>query len=207
MFWSIMARRQIPNEQKRLYECAPFDKGYEQQFVALIAALLTLGRKPRCVLELSERGKGRLYRIQKHLESCRISIHDLSRVGAPVRFNMPFELGLACGLARYKKHHDFIILEKVPHRLDKTLSDIKRHDPYIHKGSKRGIINCILDALGSSTNNPEPAKVYRLSNTLWKVATELKRKTGRDKLYSRSMFHNLVSAGLELAVDDGLIEK
>lgn len=201
-----MARRQKPNEQN-VFMNVPFDKGYERQFVALIAALLALGRKPRCVLEFSERGEGRLHRIQKHLESCRISIHDLSRVGVPVRFNMPFELGLACGLARDKVPHDFIILEKEPHRLDKTLSDIKGHDPYIHKGSKKEIINCILDALGSSANNPEPTKVYRLSDTLWKVATELKRKTGRDKLYSRSMFHSLVSAGLELAVDDELIEK
>ena len=78
----------------------PFDIGYERLFVALISALVSLGRVPRCVLEIPEQGIGRLSRIFRLVRTCPVSVHDLSRVGQPVRFNMPFELGLAVALYR-----------------------------------------------------------------------------------------------------------
>src|SRR5438093_5118087 len=81
----------------------PFDKSYEPLFVGLISALVALGRTPRCVLELPEMGQGRLVRILRLIQSCGVSIHDLSRVGLPVRFNMPFELGIAVALARVNR--------------------------------------------------------------------------------------------------------
>jgi hypothetical protein len=51
-------------------------------------------------------GARRLDRILRLIRSCRYSFHDLSRVELDrnppptPRFNMPFELGLAIGLAR-----------------------------------------------------------------------------------------------------------
>jgi hypothetical protein len=48
--------------------------------------------------ERIEKGDGRLTRIVELMHACRMSIHDLSRIGRPARFNMPFELGLACSL-------------------------------------------------------------------------------------------------------------
>ena len=56
--------------------------------------LVFLGQKPRCVLEIREQGDGRLARILDLIRACRISVHDLSRVTTPVRFNMPFEPGI-----------------------------------------------------------------------------------------------------------------
>jgi hypothetical protein len=113
-----------PDEQA-VFLTVPFDRGYERIFVALVAALVALGRKPRCVLELPALGRGRLSLIQEHMEGCRVSIHDMSRVGAPARFNMPFELGLACALAEYRGCHDLVILDRVPHRINVTLSDLR----------------------------------------------------------------------------------
>src|SRR2546422_5167170 len=95
----------------------PFDEDYEPLFVALISTLVALGRIPRCVLELPETGQGRLTRILQLLRSCRVSIHDLSRVGLPVRFNMPFELGIAVAISRLSGQHQFIMLEARHHRL------------------------------------------------------------------------------------------
>jgi hypothetical protein len=91
-----------PRELRRrsVFLNVPFDESYEPLFVALISALVALGRIPRCVLELPEMGSGRLARILQLIRSCSISIHDLSRVGLPVRFNMPFELGIAVALSR-----------------------------------------------------------------------------------------------------------
>src|SRR5436190_1405292 len=104
-------------EQRSVFLNVPFDKAYESIFVALISSLVAIGRNPRCVLEIPERGEGRLVRILRLIRSCPVSIHDLSRVGLPARFNMPFELGIAFTLARIEKNHDFIMLEAVRHRL------------------------------------------------------------------------------------------
>ena len=76
----------------------PFDHSYERFFIGLIASVVAVGRTPRCVLELTEYGSGRLTRLIHHIGSCSLSIHDRSRVGTPARFNMPFELGLAIGI-------------------------------------------------------------------------------------------------------------
>jgi len=193
-------------DEQSVFLNVPFDSGYERLFVALVAALVAIGRTPRCVLEIPELGQGRLSRIQELIEECRVSIHDLSRVGGPARFNMPFELGLACNLARLRGTHDFIILEKESYRLDKTLSDIKGRDPLIHNGSLRGIVNCVLDALGSPSENPEPTDVYTISMNLWKVAVELKKKARQKSLFARNLFHQLVEAAVELALERKLIK-
>ena len=194
-------------DERSVFLNVPFDAGYQKNFVALIAALTSIGRTPRCVLELPELGSGRLNRLFTHLEQCRVSIHDLSRVGLPVRFNMPFELGMACAIAQYSKLHSYIIMEKEPYRLDRTLSDIKSCDPLIHHDNPRLIISGVLDVLGSNTNNPDPIEVYNVAKTLWGIAEELKRKYGMATIFSRSIFTGLVAAGLKLSLAVGYIRK
>ncbi len=193
-------------DEQSVFLNVPFDKGFERLFVSLVAAIVAIGRTPRCVLEIPERGQGRLNRIKGLIQKCRVSIHDLSRVGTPVRFNMPFELGLACNLDIMGGNHDFIILEKKPYRLDKTLSDLKGCDPFIHSNSPKGIINCVLDSLSSPSGDPEITQVYRLDKDLWKVAKELKKDSNKNTLFARIVFHKLTSAALELSVDQGLLE-
>lgn len=193
-------------DEQSVYLNVPFDKGFERLFVSLVAAIVAIGRTPRCVLEIPERGQGRLNRIQGLIQECRVSIHNLSRVGTPVRFNMPFELGLACNLAMMRGNHDFIILEKKPYRLDKTLSDLKGCDPFIHGDSPKGIINCVLDSLSSPSGDPEITQVYRLDKDLWKVAQELKKDSNQNTLFARIVFHKLTAAALELSIDQGLLE-
>jgi len=201
-----MDKRSLPDERK-VFLNVPLDAGYEKNFVALIASLTSLGRTPRCVLELPELGSGRLSRLFAHLEQCRISIHDLSRVGLPVRFNMAFELGLACAIRQYGQSHDYIIMEKKQYRLDRTLSDIKGRDPLIHDGSPRRIISCILDVLRTDSNNPNPLEVYKMTHQLWKIAGELKRRYATATIFNRSIFLTLVQAGNELAVAAGYLKE
>ena len=193
-------------DEQSVFLNVPFDKGFERLFVSLVAAIVAIGRTPRCVLEIPERGQGRLNRIKGLIQECRVSIHDLSRVGTPVRFNMPFELGLACNLHMMGGNHDLIILEKKPYRLDKTLSDLKSCDPFIHSNSPKGIINCVLDSLSSSSGDPEITQVYRLDKDLWKVAKELKKDSNNNTLFARIVFHKLTAAALELSIDQGLLE-
>lgn len=88
----------VAPDSKAVFINVPFDRSYESLFVTLVGTLVFLGQEPHCVLEVREKGEGRLTRIVDLMRMCRLSIHDLSRVGMPARFNMPFELGLACAL-------------------------------------------------------------------------------------------------------------
>src|SRR5215213_6502999 len=118
------------SDPRHVFINVPFDAVYETLFVALVGTLIFLGQEPHCVLEVPEKGDGRLQRILDLMRQCRISVHDLSRVGAPVRFNMPFELGLACALKlEHPSIYDVFVLDAVEYRLDKTLSDYKGRDP------------------------------------------------------------------------------
>ena len=106
----------------------PFDAAYRPLLVALLAGLTALGFDPHCVPEVPSGGQNRLDRIYALIESCGASIHDLSRVSrsGPLRvprFNMPFELGLAYGIAQ-RQSHSFFVLEERSHRLQASLSDL-----------------------------------------------------------------------------------
>jgi hypothetical protein len=183
----------------------PFDLGYERLFVALISALVSLGRVPRCVLEIPEHGAGRLARIFRLVRTCPVSIHDLSRVGQPVRFNMPFELGLAVALNRLERRPKFIMLEAEQHRLQKTLSDVNGFDPEIHESKVRGIVACSLALLGKPHDNPDAESVLRVQRKLWKAVPSFKRMSGRADIYSRPIFALLIDAATILAKSEGLI--
>lgn len=180
----------------------PFDRSYEKQFIALIAALISLGRRPRCVLEIPDSGEGRLERIIKHIQSCRVSLHDLSRAK---RFNMPFELGIACAVARLNTRHNFFVFQKDDLRLDLRLSDLKGIDHSTHGGTVRGTIACVLDVLHTFGKNPAAESVFRLYADLFQVAKEHKRKYRRSDVFSRSLFGVLIVAGATLASEEGLI--
>jgi hypothetical protein len=199
-----MMSEPVPDEVS-VFLNVPFDTAYESNFVALVASIVALGRKPRCVLELPELGEGRLSRLFRHLELCQVSIHDLSRVGAPARFNMPFELGLACALSTYKGKHHYVLFEKEPYRLDRTLSDLKGRDPLIHGGKPEGVVNCVLDVLANDTRTPDLQRIHGLRKYLWRYACGLKREHGRSNLFHRSIFEKLVGAGTELANRENLI--
>ena len=184
----------------------PYDRSYERLFVALIASLISIGGTPHCVLEIAERGQGRLLRILESLEKCRISVHDLSRAGTPARFNMAFELGLAWLTSHKSGKHSIVLFEKIEHRLLKTLSDLRGIEPYIHKGCPSGVVKGVLDALASVNDNPGFTGVCRLSSDLWQVACELKHQERRSNLYSRTLYHRIVSAGVQLATERGFIQ-
>lgn len=185
----------------------PYDRAYEKQFLALIAAVVAVGRTPRCVLEVLEDGSGRLVRIFELLQRCGISLHDLSRVGLPVRFNMPFELGLACAIAELNGNHLYVLLEREPRRLDRTLSDLAGRDPYIHRGRVRGTIGAVLEVLQSAGRHTEPDQVLRVYRELCRGALELKRRYGVDDVFKGHIFRRLVALATVVARDEGILER
>jgi hypothetical protein len=197
----------LPDE-RAVFLNVPFDASYEPLFIALIASLVSIGRIPRTVLEISESGQGRLRRILSQMETCRVSLHDLSRVGQPPRFNMPFELGLAYALRSYHRptrRYLFVLLESVPHRLGRTLSDLAGHDPLIHNGKPIGVIAAVLDSIGSPHDDPSPEDVYSIWRRLMRVSRALKARHHTDSVFSRTMFNRLVAAATQLAAEAELI--
>ena len=196
-------------DERAVFLNVPFDKGYEPLFIAIVITLVSIGRIPRSVLEISAVGQGRLRRIMKQMEACKVSLHDLSRVGNPARFNMPFELGIAYALRVYnleRTRYLFILLESEPYRLSRTLSDLAGHDPVIHYGKPMGVISAILDSLGSRRADPSPSDVYMLWKKLIKVSRLLKSEHHRETIYSRNLFKKLVASATELAVEANLID-
>jgi hypothetical protein len=201
----------LPSKAGRLsvFLNVPFDKRYEPLFVALIAGLVAIGRKPRCVLEIPDAGEGRRKRLLRLIEKCQTSIHDLCRVtgsGARrlPRFNMPFELGVTYALKAGSSHRLFLFEQKA-HRVQITLSDMNGVDPQIHDGTQRGVLRCVLNCLGSTKANPELAALLSLTFKLSRIAGALKRKHHVATIFERELFRQLVAAATRLAEAAGLI--
>ncbi len=188
-----------PSSAESVFLNVPFDGQYERLFVALVAGLCMLGRRPRCVLELPA-STDRLARLFQIIRGCRVSIHDLSRVrGYPPRFNMPFELGLAVAVKHVDdRRHKFFVLERKSYRLQKTLSDVNGYDPLVHGGSVSGVVSALMSCVGTSPATPRWL-IEKSADALWKVATELKRQHRTRSVFSLPVFNDLLAAATEFA--------
>ena len=179
----------------------PFDSGYEKLFVALIATIVAARFLPRCAVEVSERGEGRRKRILELIQSCPLSIHELSRVELPARFNMPFELGIAEAL-QHRIGHKFIVLESKARRLERTLSDLKGVDPLIHRNGPLILIARLTDDLEGA----KPAVVEAIYHKLMPLLTDLKKEFRVRDVFQKAIFNELVSGAIEAAEKLGVFE-
>ena len=189
----------------------PFDRQYEPLFVALVAGLTGLGLKPRCVLEIAERGEGRLQRVVSLLRACRASIHDLSRVEASVingrrvpRFNMPFELGQAVMLRAFQPH-DVHVFESTRHRLALSMSDLGGIDPLIHGDDPRVVSRQVLGAFARTDRQPTLGELEIVRLELSQVVRSYKRQYETDSIFEADGFRVLTAAASNSAADLGLI--
>jgi hypothetical protein len=190
---------------KAVFLNVPFDAAYEPLFVTLTGTLILLGQEPHCVLEVGETGEGRLARIFELMRSCRISIHDLSRSGNPVRFNMPFELGLACALKLTNPaDYEIFVLDGRAFRADRTLSDYKGRDPLIHNGTNDGILGCVLDMF-TPISGQGAASFRDAAKELRKVTQALKADLRATSVFRPAAFRLLVKAASRIATERGFI--
>ena len=193
-----------PPDSQAVFINTPYDRAYEPLFVTLVTSLICLGLKPRSVLEIRESGQGRLARIYKLLQSCGASIHDLSRTGTPVRFNMPFELGLACSLRLRGTPHEIVVLDSTPHRLDRTLSDYKGRDPLIHSNRCDDLVSCTLDVF-QAADGPAPDSMRSAARFARRFAGDIKSQYRTATIFRPAAFRSLVGAATRHAVDKGFI--
>jgi len=182
----------------------PFDDDYEKLFVAMIAGLVGLGLKPRCVLEIPQ-PQFRLERLRELILACGSSVHDLSRVQLDrknprtPRFNMPFELGLTVGVAFHARGHRWLVFEERSFRIQKSLSDLNGIDPYIHNGSAVSLLECLRQAfVRTDGQQPSLADLRKLHFDLQTYLELLRAQGEAPSVFTATAFRELVLAATEL---------
>lgn len=148
----------------------PYDHRFRRQYLAYIVGLTELGLKPRATLGMPG-GDRRLDRILSLIQSCRYSIHDLSRIeidrNAPAtpRFNMPCELGMTITWQKLNpSRHTWFVFESRHRRLQKSLSDLDGSDANIHGATVEGVMRELCNAFvrrGPQPGVPEMMRTYR----------------------------------------------
>lgn len=139
----------------------PFDKDYKSLFEAILFTVTACGYEARCALEEIDGADIRFDKLSRLIETCSMSIHDLSRTelseGDLPRFNMPFELGLVMGARRFgsKKHKQktALIMVREPYRLPAYLSDLGGNDPNAHRGETINVVKIVRKYLQSGPND------------------------------------------------------
>ena len=178
----------------------PYDKQFENLFIAYICGISAFGLGPRATIEIRS-SAGRLDKILKLIRGCAYSIHDLSRVQLdPVaprvpRFNMPFELGLSVALERiFMSGHKWFVFEADDHRLQKSLSDLNAVDPKIHGGTVGGVFAQHRNIFTRSGHQPTVQQMWRIYRDVRKRLPKILKEAGTKSLYTSSVFEDICVA-------------
>ncbi len=187
----------------------PYEHSYQKVFLALLAALVCLGRKPIIVAEVPDQGNGRLPRIYDALLRSRVSFHDMCCVSAaPPRFNMPFELGLAWTIQKHfsRRRYEVYVLESKKYRLQETLSDWNGIDPKIHENDPSRAIAAVLDCLGRHHLELTVREVLPVYQGVRDLLDDIKNKHAGNSVYSARIFREIVATMVLMAKDAGLLK-
>ena len=146
----------VDNYSRNVFINCPFDNEYKRLFNAMIFAIHDAGLFARCTLEITDSTENRIDKINKIISQCRYGINDISRIELDSsnnfpRFNMPFELGLFIGCKKFgdkiQRTKSSLIMDEIPDRYQKFLSDIKAFDIKFHYNSEQYLIKCVRDWL------------------------------------------------------------
>ena len=122
-----------------------------------------------------------------------------------MRFNMPFELGLACALKLTSPtDYDIFVLDGRAFRTDRTLSDYKGRDPLIHNGTSDGMIACLLDMFTPAVTQT-PASFRGALKELRTSALQLKTDMRVTSMFRPAMFRLLLGLASPIAEKRGFI--
>jgi hypothetical protein len=201
-------RRASAAKQKSVFLNLPYDRSFQNLFLSFIAGTSALGLIPRATLEIPGSAR-RLDRILSLIQSCQYSVHDLSRVQldrhppATPRFNMPFELGLTVGAngIRSTTAHVWFVFERMPWRLQKSLSDLNGTDVYTHGGTPAGVFRTLLSAFVRQRSQPTVEQMNVIYGHLRSDLRHILRDTGATSLFEASVFKRLSVYASALAAE------
>ncbi len=134
----------------------PFDREYNPFFDAIVFTVTDCGFRPNCARERMNSAEVRLDKITDLIRDSRYSIHDLSRTEIDERyslprFNMPLELGIALGCAKFgsarQRRKTLLILDRRQYRYQKFVSDISGQDIKEHRNRPTLVIEAVRNFL------------------------------------------------------------
>lgn len=148
------------NYTSNVFINCPFDDEYLELRDALLFAIFDCGFIPRCALEENNGNDVRFDKIKRLISESKYGVHDISRteldnVNQLPRFNMPLELGVFIGAAKYgdseQRKKSILVLDNEPYRYQKFLSDIAGQDIRSHANNPEKIIKHVRDWLGTES--------------------------------------------------------
>lgn len=190
----------VPKPQKPLADVflnVPYDKPFQELFLAYISGISALGLVPRATLEIPS-GARRLDRILRLIQRCQYSLHDLSRVEVDrqrpptPRFNMPFELGLCVAWAKISGNkHTWFVCEARIRRLSKSLSDLDGTDAHIHFASVKGVFRELCNAFVGADRHPTIQQMRRIYRDVTKNLPVILKQAGTSSIYTARAFKDI----------------
>ena len=195
---ATVRRRVNSTTRNAVFLNIPYDQKFRSLYLAYIAGLVHLGFVPRVTLVLPG-GARRLDKILAEIQSCRYSIHDLSRVGldrnppfATPRFNMPFELGLAVALEKLNSaRHAWFVFEAKAYRIQKSLSNLNGTDPQILGGQVSGVMRELSNVFRRPRNGPTVPEMMSTFNTISRRSGKILAEAGTTSLFDARAFQVL----------------
>lgn len=178
----------------------PYDRKFERLYLAYIVGCVELSLTPKATLAISG-GTRRLERILRLIQSCRYSIHDLSRVELDrnppptPQFNMPFELGLA--VANTQPHTWFVFESKL-RRAQKSISDLDGTDCNIHGGTVEGVMRELCNAFVRRSYRPTVEQMMQTYRKTQQLLPEMLRRTRARSLYEARVFEDLITLAAQI---------
>jgi hypothetical protein len=192
-------------DSKAVFLNIPYDDEFKELYLAYIVGLYQLGLEPQIAAGIPG-GERRLDRILALIQSCRYSIHDLSRVEVSAtppstpRFNMPLELGLTITWAKlHPKRHTWFLWESTPRRIQKSMSDLDGTDAYIHSGTPQGTMSELRNAF-LGVRAPSVSKMLDAYRVAENNLEPILAKAGTRNLFAASVFKELCWLSSNLAV-------
>ncbi|MBO9599985.1 MAG: hypothetical protein J7559_19460 [Cohnella sp.] len=176
-----------PFERSVFINC-PFDEEYAPLLQAIAFCITVLGFHPRLAPENADNAANRLDRIIELIRTSKYGIHDLSRckaeaAGDYARLNMPFELGIDHGCAKFGQgplsEKAILILEHTRFDYIKGLSDISGWDINSHDGDHikavRAVRNWLVRQAGAEPIGPAKIQGDYLTFQEWYWEREISR--------------------------------
>lgn len=145
-----------PAFDRSVFINCPFDDDFAPLLQAIAFCVFDLGFFPRIAPENADNAANRLERIAELIRQSKYGIHDLSRCKSSradeyARMNMPFELGVDHGCARFGqgrlKTKAILVLERDNYDYQKVLSDIAGWDIQAHKNDFVTIVRIVRNWL------------------------------------------------------------
>jgi hypothetical protein len=152
----------------------PYDSKYRPFLWALVFAVCDSGFMPQAALSVADASTTRLDKLVQLITGSKYSIHDL-RLSTRVRFNMPFELGLAMGLARGGspsiEAKQICVLATDLSAFEKSCSDLKGIDPLVYAGGPEKLALAVARWLGNFQTErraPSAGQLMKRFELFWK---------------------------------------